>query len=387
MTARQARVGIIGGGVVGTSILFHLATRHGISDAVLFERDQLAAHSTSSAVGGVRYTFDHPLNIALGVENLAFYREFEAHVGEPLSFRENGYLFVYRDEVARDRWRARHRAYAEYDTASRQLDPDETAEVVPGIDSESILGALFAPDCGHVDPYTATSAFASAATDAGSTVLTDTTVKSIQVDGARVTGLETDRGRFDLDVIINAAGPWAPAIASSIGIDIPIELIVRRIVVTDPPEGRRYPLVIDTDNDFYFESEANGSLLVCDTAGDLRGIDAPESAPRSIRFDYYSQALGKLDDLVEGLGDLEVINDWAGIQSHSPDGHAILGPTSADGFVLACGFTGHGVMQAPTTGAAIADLVATGDTDVLDVDALGLDRFDRDDRIEPEAIP
>ncbi len=386
MATKSAEVAIVGGGAVGTSILFHLTKRHDVSDVVLLERDQIGSGSTSRAVGGVRYTFSHPLNVEMGLQNLDFYKNFEANVGQELVFRENGYMYVFHSPASEREWEEYAELYGEYDTRATLLTPEETVEVFPALDAGSIRGSLWAPDCGHVDPYTVAQSMATASMERGATVETKARVRDVVTRDGRVAAVETDEHRYEVNYVVNAAGAWAPAIGQMVGIDIPIEWLIRQIMVTDEIGYDRCPLVIDRENQFYFEMEETGSLLVCDMGQDIHDVTDPEGAAADIGYNYYLQAFEKLEGLAPALGDLEVINDWAGLQSHTDDGHAILGPTSVDGFLLACGLSGHGIMQAPSVGVAISDLIVKGETDVFDLNSLTLDRFDSDDRIEPELM-
>lgn len=387
MADHSAEIAIVGGGAIGTSVLFHLAERHGVTDAVLFEKRQLGSGSTGKAAGGVRNTFTNETNIALGNRNIQFFQDFEKRVGEPLEFRQTGYMYLFHDEEHERMWRDRASFFADHDVNVELLSPEECAEVFEHLDPDSFDGALFAPDCGHVDPHTLTQAYARAAVDRGATVHTKTGVTDVTTDDGRVTGIETEAGTYDVDTILNAAGPWAARLGETVGIDIPIELLLRHIMVTSPVEDANSPLVIDRELDCYFKSEKNGSLLVCDKGQDVHDINDPDTAVSdAIGYDYYHAATEKVEQLIPVLADLDVINGWAGLQSHTPDGHAILGPTAVDGFVLACGMSGHGVQQSPSIGTAIADYLVEGESDILDVELLSLNRFEKTERIEPEGM-
>jgi len=243
------------------------------------------------------------------------------------------------------------------------------------------------PDCGHVGPHTLTQAFGKAAVDRGVTVLTKTAVTDVTIEDGRAVAIESEAGVYQVESVLNAAGPWAGHVADMVGVDIPIALMARRLMVTSPTEETNSPLVIDPERGCYFKSEKNGSLLICDTEQDIRDIEDPDAGTvGEVSYDYYLTASEKVEPLIPVVGDLDVINGWRGLQTHSPDGHAILGPTDVGGFHLACGFSGHGVQQAPTVGAAMADILAEGTTDVFDMDALSLDRFERSDGIDPEGM-
>jgi sarcosine oxidase subunit beta len=387
MADHSAEVAVVGGGAIGTSVLFHLAKRHGVTDAVLFEKNQLGSGSTSKAAGGVRNTFSNEMNIELGNRNIEFFENFEEEVGESLEFRQTGYMYLFHDDEHERMWRERASFYADNGVNAEILDPEAAAEVFGHLDPSAISGALYAPDCGHVDPHTLTQAYGKAAVDRGTTIHTKTAVTDVTVDDGRVTELESEEGTYEVDKVLNAAGPWAPRLGEMVGIDIPIDLMMRRIMVTSPVEDNNSPLIIDPELECYFESEKNGSLLVCDMEQDVHDIENPDTAVADeIGYGYYLTATEKVERLVPAIAGLDVINGWAGLQSHTPDGHAILGRTEVENFLLACGFSGHGVQQSPTVGAAMADLLVDGETDVLDVGQLSLDGFDIGTRLEAEEM-
>lgn len=387
MADRAATIAIIGGGAIGTSVLFHLAERHGVTDAVLFERDQLGTGTTGRSVGGVRNTFSTPTNIALGHRNIAFFRDFESMVGEPLDFRQTGYLYLFHGRSAEREWHDRAEFFAQHDVTAEVRSPERAGELFDPLDPGAFRGALFAPDCGHVDPHRLTQAFGRAARDRGATIETGTAVDEVLVDDGTVIGVDTDAGTYEVDRVLNAAGPSAGAIAAGVGVDVPLTLLLRRIMVTSPVDDADSPLVIDPERACYFKSEPNGSMLVCDTAQDRRDLTDPGAASsRDVGYDYYLATAEKVSALVPAIADLDVVNGWGGVQTHSPDGHAILGPTGVDGFDLACGLSGHGVQQSPTIGMAMADYLVEGASEVLDVERFALDRFGRDDAIAPERM-
>lgn len=386
MTSSRARVAVIGGGVIGTSILFHLTDR-GCSDVVLFDKGQLGSGSTSKAAGGVRHVFANPFNIEVGKKNIAYFERFEENVGREIEFRQTGYQYLYHTDEEEAMWRERKELYDEHDMDTRLLSPSETAEVFEGLREEEIAGSLYAPECGHVDPHEVTQAYAGAAADNGAEIHTKTAVEDVTVDDDGVTSVVTEAGEWEVDHVVNAAGPWARDLAATVGVDVPIELMGRRIAVTSPLDIGESPLLIDNQRNVYFRTEANGSMLICDMDPDVHDIERPEEFQAGdIGYDYYLGALEKVDSLVHGVEDLEVINGWAGIQSHTPDKSPILGDSGVEGFWLACGFSGHGVQKSPTVGGSLADAILTGETDVLDLDHFRLDRFDGHVDVEGEAM-
>ena len=384
---RDCAVAVIGGGIVGTSVLYHLAER-GETDVVLLEQDQLGSGSTSGAVGGVRHVFSHPANVDAGEWNLRFYREFDERVGQPLPVDESGYVYLFASAAERDRWERQKELYDEAGLDTRVIAPAETGDLFDLLDTSAVVGAFHAPDCLHLDPYTATRGFATAARERGGTVHTGTTVEDVTVEDGAVDTVVTDGENYEPDHVVNAAGGWAPAVGEMVGLELPIDRFVRRILVTEELAAGATPLFIDRERQCYFRAEPNGGMVLCDTGNDVEDVTSPARAGGSPGQDYYASALSKVETHVPDVVDAAVINDWAGVQTSTPDGHPLLGETDVEGFSLACGFNGLGLMVAPTVGRALADALLGEPSDVLGVGRLGLDRFDRppSDRIEPEEL-
>jgi sarcosine oxidase subunit beta len=383
--ATDPEVVVIGGGAVGTSILYHL-TNCGMTNVSLFEKDQLGSGATSKGVGGVRDIFSHPMNIKAGTRNLAYYRRFAEETGVNLALEETGYLYLYNDGEGRGEWAERSSQLRDYGVPTRLLDPESVRELFPPLAKEMIAGGFYASECLHLDPYTVTQGFASAAQERGAAVHTHTPIERLQVTGGSVESVVTPEETLEPDYVVNAAGPWGPRLAETVGLDLHIDLSARRVAVTEQLIDQPSPLIIDQDRRCYFRTEQNGSMLLCDIGGDITDVQDPaEIQSGSIGYDYYLDALSKVSELVPAVEDAKIINGWAGVQTHTPDGHPILGTSPIDGFLLACGFNGLGVMFAPTIGAAIADIITSGTTDAIDIERLGLNRFE--DPPERQIIP
>lgn len=376
MSDASPNVAVIGGGAVGTSTLFHLADRHDVT-GILFERGQLGSGSTGKAAGGVRNLFTNPANVAVGNRAIKYFHNFVDETGEELEFRQNGYMYVYHSATAASRWRERAERFRTHGVNARLLSPAEAVNRFPLLNPDPISGALYGPDCGHVDPHMLTQAFARAADDRGATVHTGTAVTDVLVEDGSVVAVESEAGTFSVDAVVDAAGPWAARIAETVGIRVPLDLSIRRIMVTSEVPNAAGPLMIDSERSCYVQAEQNGSLLVCDTGQDIHNVEDPDTTgERRVGYDYYLAATETVSELVPSLTDLTVINGWSGLQSHTPDGNAIVGPTEVDGFYLACGFSGHGVQQSPCVGGAVADLIVTGRTNWLNPAPFAPGRFD-----------
>jgi len=383
----KPKIGIIGGGVIGTSLLFQLAKR-GFTDVTLFEKGQLGSGSTSKAAGGIRNVFANRFNIKLANKYIKFFKNFESEIGYDVEFSQSGYMYLLHDDEERAEWNDRMDLYDEYGVSIEILSSSEAVDICPWLNQNEFSWAVFASDCGHVDPSQVNQAHARAAMDHGADIETKTRVTDIVVEDGAVSGVTTDSGKWPVDILINAAGPWAPTVAEMVGVNLPIELIARKIAVTSSiGGGGDSPLVVDNNRNCYFRTEQNGSLLVCDMDADIHDIKEPEAISKNdIGYNYYLNMTDKLHDLIEGVAEVEIINGWVGIQSHTADKSPIVGATSVDGFWVATGFSGHGIQKSPIIGSALADTIVNGSTDIVDLDHFSLDRFDGSHELHGEPL-
>lgn len=373
---QTADVVIIGGGIVGSSIAYHL-TEAGCRNVLVLER---AAHqgkgSTGKSMGGVRAQFTTPVNIQMSLYSIPFYASFDERLGHPSGYRPQGYLFV-----------ATEPSHLEYLRTNQQLQKSlglkdvravsqaEIVEMVPQLRSDDILGGSFCPSDGFVDPYSAMTGFIKRAAENGVTVWKSAEVTNVLKERGRTSGVSTTRGEIRAPVVVNAAGPWAAEVAKMAGVDLPVKPLRRMLIPTEPFDevSHEIPMVIDMTNGFHFRPESRGFLLAWND---------PEETP-GYKFDFdpdfIEKVLIRAADRVPCFENLAVNpkRAWAGLYEMSPDHHGVIGQfEELPGFYAANGFSGHGVMHAPATGKIVADLITAGKTKVVDdVSVLGPARF------------
>ena len=372
--SRTAGAVVIGGGAMGVSTAYHLATA-GVPDVVLLEREAaFGLGSTGRCAGGFRHQFSTEVNVRLSLESIRMIRSFSEVHGLPLDVHVDGYLFLVRDETAWVDYRVDATMQLALGARVELLTPAEAAELVPGLVVDGVIGATFGPDDGIADPSGLTNGYATLARRAGATLETGHVVTAVRTsaDGARVEGVETDRGPIDTPIVVLAAGVWASALAATCGVDLPVEPEPRQLVLTTPFPGRpeRRTLVIDTATMFFFHREGDGLLMsrapvrpqvTFETVNDDRFV-AEELLPYAV----------KILPALEGAG---LASTWTGLYEMSPDHDAILGPVAGlDGLLLAAGFSGHGFQHAPIVGKVLAEL-AVGAPPTVDVRPLRLERF------------
>jgi sarcosine oxidase subunit beta len=381
----SADVVIIGGGIVGSSIAWHL-TEAGCKNVLVIEREtHQGKGSTGKSMGGVRAQFATAVNIRMSLYSIPFFRTFDERMEYPSGYRPQGYLFVATSSRHMDYLRANGKLQGELGLKSvEQLTPEDVIRMVPQLRADDIVGGSFCSTDGFVDPYSVMKGFMLRALESGARLWRDVPVTGIDVDGSGVAGVRTTRGSVATRTVVNAAGAWAAHVARFVGIDLPVEPLRRMLVPTEPFDkiSEKAPMTIDMATGFHFRPEGRGLLLAWN--------DPEETAGYNTNFDpaFVEKILTRAVTRVPCLEEVEVNpkRAWAGLYEMTPDHHCIIGPApGVPGFFLANGFSGHGVMHSPATGRIIADLIMKGRSDVVDTGAIGLERF-TENRLLEEAV-
>ena len=370
---------MVGGGAVGASAAYHLAAAEAGRVVLLERAASLGTGSTGRCAGGFRQQFSSRINIELSRASVPMILGFSQEHGVPLDVVQDGYLFVVRGDDLWDRFLTAVDAQRSMGVSVEVLTPEEAAAVAPGISLDGVNGATFGPEDGIADPSGLTFGYGQAARRAGAEIRLGIEVRSVELNGNRVTGVRTDQGRIDAPVVVNAAGPWAGVLAATAGVTLPLEPIPRQVVVTGPFEGApaRRTLVIDAETSFYFHREGQGVLM------GMGGRDERSSFDTSVDDAFVAEEL--LPTAVRVFPALEraaVVHQWSGLYEMTPDRHPVIGEApGASGFYLANGFSGHGFQHAPVVGKLLAEMIVEGAARTVDVSALGLGRFQSGDLV------
>jgi sarcosine oxidase, subunit beta len=381
----RADVVIIGGGIVGSSIAYHLVAA-GCKNVLVIERETAQGKgSTGKSMGGVRAQFSTPVNIQMSLYSIPFYASFEERLGYPCDYRPQGYLFCATSDKHLAYLRANYEKQAAMGLKNVQLVAgDEIRGLFPLLRGDDIVGGSFCPTDGFVDPYSAMIGFMAWAVDHGATLWKNATVTAIARRDARFE-IVTTRETVSTPAVVNCAGPWAAEIAVLVGIDLPVEPLRRMLVPTEPFDQFPHsaPMIIDMSNGFHFRPESRGFLLAWN--------DPEETPGFKTDFDpaFLEKILTRAADRVPLFENLAVNpkRAWAGLYEMTPDHHPILGESpEVPGFFFANGFSGHGVMHAPATGKILSDLILTGKTDLIDAALLNFARFAEGRMIHETAV-
>ena len=366
---KTADIVIIGGGIIGVSVAYHLAMR-GAGRVILLEKSGLGQGSTGKCAGGIRTQFSTEVNISFSLNSLETWNHFEEIFGTPLDFKRVGYLFLATTE---DEWRllkAGSRLQRDHAVPVELLTASEIAERWPYLRTDDLAGGTFCAWDGYAGPYEALTGFARAARRAGVTIREGVEVRSILREKGRVTGVSTPEGDVSCPVVVNAAGPYAEIVGRMAGVEVPVKPYRRQLFFTRPfsslPDP--LPLVIDFHRGWYFRREVRGLLL-----------SGPKDPFPSFNtgVDYRARAETAENAIfrVPILGTAEISHGWAGSYDISPDSHAILGEApELKGFFLANGLSGHGFQHSPAVGKVLAQSIM-GQRPSPEISALSIERF------------
>ena len=373
--ANTCEVAIVGGGVMGASIAAHLAER-GVGRVVVFEReDALGTGSTSKAAGGVRLQFTTRANVELSRYSIGEIRRFGERTGVDADFDRCGYLFLLDSEDDLAQFAETAKLQRALGAPVEVISVAEAERLLPGVATDDLVGATFCPADGVATPAALVAGYAALARRGGVELRrgADVTAAAVRADG----GFRLTAGGepWESEWLVNAAGPWARGVAALLGVDFPVDPVRRQFFTTEPvtflPEAM--PLTIDWGTGVYLHRHSGGVLC---------GASDPDEPPgfsQTPDLDFLGGVWEKGARRYPPLGDAALKTLNAGLYAVSPDHNAILGPVPGiPRFVVAGGFSGHGMQHAPAVGRALSDVIADGESRTLDISAFALDRFGSD---------
>jgi sarcosine oxidase subunit beta len=350
----RADVVIIGGGIMGLAVAYNLAKHHGITDVVVLEASYLCAGASGRNGGGVRAQWSSEANIRLMQESLEACREFASEHRINTWFRQGGYLFLVRDDERKRALEANVKLQNECGVKTRMLAPKEIEKIVPELSPKGVVAACYNADDAVVFPWPFVWGYADGAQALGVEVRPFTPVTGIETTNGAVSAVVTERSTIATSCVLNATGAHSPEVARMVGIELPNHPHRHEICASEPLKPWLGPLVADLSNGLYFSQSTRGEIV-----GGIGNEVVPEGPNQdsSNRFlALYSRALMQV---IPRLGAVKILRQWAGLYDISPDANPIVGPVDGvDGFLLLCGFMGHGFMMAPVVGKLMAAHIA-----------------------------
>jgi sarcosine oxidase subunit beta len=369
-----ADVVVIGAGIQGASLAFHLA-RRGVR-VVVVERGVVAGGATGRSSGNVRMHYDLEGEARLAWASYPYFRDWSEWVGVgTCDFVRTGFVQLVPPEQA-DLLRANVEMQRGLGIETELVDADDVARLLPGIRTDDVVAAAYEPGSGYADPTAATTGFLAAARQHGARYLGRTVVRAVRIEGDRVAGIDADTGRIDAPIVVDVAGAWAAEVARTAGVEIPVQAWRHPTAFFGiPAEGTAgFPVVIDGPSEAYFRPEGRDLMLVGLETGNAVGgepdrpLDPPDQATIEAMIDAVCARLPWM-----AAGTLRATH--GGQDGISEDQHAIIGPAGPDGFYLDCGHSGTGFKTAPAVGAALAELILDGRSSTADLAPFDPGRF------------
>jgi glycine cleavage system aminomethyltransferase T/glycine/D-amino acid oxidase-like deaminating enzyme len=386
----RARVVIIGGGVIGTSVAYHLAEM-GSRDVLLLEQGQLSCGTTWHAAGLVGQLRASESGTRLVQYSTELYARLEAETGMSTGFRRCGGVTVARTEDRMIQLRRTAAAAAAYQLDCEIVSPQRAQEMYPVMDVADLAGAIWLPDDGRANPTDLTYALAAAARQRGVVVRERTRVTGILTARGAVTGVATDEGDVEAEIVVNCAGQWAKQVGAWCGVTVPLHSCEHFYVVTEQIDGihRDLPILRDPDGYTYFKEEVGG-LVVGGFEPDAKPWVAPDALPYPFEFqllgedwEHFSILMESAQRRIPALAEAGIKMFYNGPESFTPDNQFILGEAAeVRNFFVGAGFNSVGIASAGGAGRALAEWILAGDpgTDLSAVDIRRFARFNGNNR-------
>ena len=375
--ALTADVVIIGGGVTGTSIAFHLTAR-GVRDVIVVDKSFVASGATGKSSACVRQHYSTPETCRMIRFSLDRFQRFEELTGgHSCGFRRTGYLLGV-DERMRPPMETSVALQRSVGIETRLVAPSDMREIEPRLQTEDLVAGCYEPDSGYCNPAETAQGFARAARERGARVLEEAEALAVLTEGSRVTGVRTTRGEILAPRVVNAAGLWGARVGAMLGLDIPITVCRHKIsIVTWPEASRRpHPMVYDFVTNIYTRPEMGEHILVGGLdAEESHDVADPDRYKEGVSLDESTDALARVSHRFPVLAEGRIARGYAGCFDVTPDWHPIMDQAGPEGSYVAVGFSGHGFKLSPAVGHMMAALVTEGPGGHPDLPAFRLSRF------------
>ncbi|MDP6226129.1 MAG: FAD-binding oxidoreductase [Dehalococcoidia bacterium] len=370
---QSADVVIIGGGVMGCSMLYNLA-RLGVTNSLLVERDVLGSGSTGRSQAICRMHYSNPVTASMAWESLKVFTNFDDAVGGSSGFVKTGYLVIVED-VDRPGLERNVAMQQELGINTSQVTAADLRELAPMLAVDETEALAWEPESGYADPYMLTTSYAARARDMGAEIMLRAPAQMIEVSGDRVRAVVTDQGRVETPIAVVAAGPWSKIELAKVGVDVPLVPVCHQVALLTRPLDRipDHPIVGDIAQSLSFRPDGSSMTMLGVGEDEVADVD---SYNQGVEMSGIADALGRMARRMPGMADSYVRGGWAGLFTTTPDWHPILDRVPGiEGLYCAVGFSGHGFKLSPMIGLAMAELIAQGRATSIDISPLRFTRF------------
>ena len=364
---------VVGGGVMGCSILYNLA-KSGVTDAVLLEQDALASGSTGLSQGILRTHYSNEVTTRMAWESLEVFRDFERIFDGPSGYTRTGYLLIAEDKD-RPALEQNVEMQRRLGVATEVLRPEEAMAIAPVLTIDAAESVAYEPKSGYADSHLVTQGYARAARDMGAGIETGTTATAVEINGGSVVAVYTGKDKISTPAVVVAAGPRSRPLLSKLGVEVPLETVRHQVVVLERDTGLvpNHPAFGDLVHSLSARPDSDSLTLVGVGEDELAG---PERYDRGVDGDVVEQVAAGLAARMPGMSEARFKRGWSGLFTVTPDWHPVLGAVEGiGGLYLAVGFSGHGFKLSPMVGVVTAETVTEGSASTIDVSILDLARF------------
>ena len=367
---------IVGGGGHGLAAAYYLATRHGITNVAVLERNYIGGGNSGRNTTIIRANYGIPEAVRFYQHSLELYQTLEAETGRWIMHQEKGILWMAHSEVGMQQQMARAAINRAFGAKTEFLTPEEIIKVCPEIDLTGggvwpVVGGSYNTEAATARHDRVNWALAEGAMMRGVHVHQKTAVTGLLMEGNRVTGVQTDKGPISAGIVMSAVGGHVTSLAAMAGLRLPIRTHPLQAFVTNHYARTFHPIVASTNLLFYVSQTARGEMLM--------GAEIDPQPSYNYRSDHHflQSCAFRATTLLPFLRDLRVLRQWTGVCDMSPDYSPIMGKTSVDGFYITTGWGTWGFKAIPASGEQMAQLIATGETPDM-IAPFALSRFERD---------
>jgi len=377
---QTADVVIIGGGVLGASLLYHLTTK-GVRNAVLLEKGEFASGSTGDSAAIVRQHYSNEVSIRLVKKSVEMFKNFPNLFDGANVFTNSGWFFLVPPEAG-DKFQQNMAQLKRLGIDTWEVSVEEAAKELPGLNPEGIGHIAYEPGAGYADPVGTVQAFIAKAVANGAEAHPHTPAQGIKLNGGRVSAVVTNVGEISTPVVVNAAGPWAKTVGEWVGLDLPLQ-ITREPETTFRPPGDSSPLhhpISNMVDRTYFRPMPDGTVLIGTGHPKESEPADPENYQREVDENFISYVSERMEHRLRGLAGAKFERGWAGLYAVTPDWNMILDKSpDIEGLYLAVGGSGHSFKIGPAMGLCLAELIVDGQASTVDISSLRATRFAEDD--------
>lgn len=363
---------IIGGGVHGASIAFHLAQRG--TKVIVLERNFISAGATGRSSGLVRMHYDTEADSRLAWESFRYFYNWKEMVGGNCGFTRTGFIQLVKAKYV-DMLKKNIAMQQQIGIPTFLVTQDDLKRLIPHMVVDDIELAAYEPESGYAMPSDTANALMNAAREKGARLIQDCAVTGIQLAGGKVSGVQTTQGEFSAPVIVNAAGAWADRMNKMVGLDLPYGTWKHDVMMVQRPKeiGASHPAVIDFPNLMYFRPEGDLTLVGLEDANP-QGEDPDGDADHASKG-FVERAIDRICQRVPMMENGGLHSAHSGYDGITPDQHSIIGAAGPDGFYLDCGHSGMGFKIAPAAGLCVSELILDGAAKTVDISVFSPNRF------------